>query len=107
MNELETIHEHEAMDFTPASSAANGAQPGAPGTDNRQEGTDSVDCGLQSDDTTNSNSCLSELEKTAEVKPSTSASTGSLSAQSSMEDASDSQTSSSDSMGENLHALPL
>lgn len=79
INELETILEHEAMDFTPSTSFSMMAD-------------DSVDTMLPASQGPNVNTVTTAAG---------------LQNQPSTEETSDSQTSSSDSLGENLHALPL
>ncbi|XP_034238043.1 protein FAM13B [Thrips palmi] len=83
INELETIHEHEAMDFTPSTSFSI-------------MGDGSADMMLP----------VVSVGSIVTNASSSSPAIG-LQNQPSMEETSDSQTSSSDSLGENLHALPL
>lgn len=88
INELATIHEHEAMDFTPSTSLLAMA-----------DGVQDVNS-IPPVQGFNSNSAAS-------CGTSSTIGNASLQTQQCTEETSDSQTSSSDSLGENLHALPL
>ncbi|KAJ1528448.1 hypothetical protein ONE63_006859 [Megalurothrips usitatus] len=88
INELATIHEHEAMDFTPSTSLLA-----------------MTDGGLDASSSSSTQGCSSGTS--SNVSASGASINSVLQTQPSTEETSDSQTSSSDSLGENLHALPL
>ncbi|KAK3928310.1 Protein FAM13A [Frankliniella fusca] len=87
INELATIHEHEAMDFSQSTSLLAMVDGG-------QDGTSTPPVQGFTQNSVNANYGVSGNGNALQTQPST-------------EETSDSQTSSSDSLGENLHALPL